>query len=240
MAGSTKHLTGESPKRRIGSRNWLKTIVSYLLVLLLLGFFLLVFGRVSGTEINADSLQRRDYTFFQIPVVQVQCSPVWRSSGNDRVANTLKSEGHLLPQSATNRWDVIAVNVGGRQLNGKAEILDEYLGMAEDTGQAEDWELWTIEHPQRATVLWNAVHRAVQLNAYELVPYLFNAAESTDDPQELRTKIGTIAAREYAEIAADHAAIGETLRARTLYEASLEYQASDEHRRAYNQLKREH
>ena len=102
-------------------RNILGTIVGYLLVIFLLFFLMLVFGRVSGTEVSADSMTRRNYTFFQIPLLRIQCTPVWRSSANDRVATTISQEGYLLPNASTNRWDVIEVHVGGAMERGKAE-----------------------------------------------------------------------------------------------------------------------
>ena len=223
--------TGKRP------RNILGTIVGYLLVIFLLFFLMLVFGRVSGTEVSADSLARRNYTFFQIPLVRIQCTPVWRSSGNDRVANTILQEGYLLPNVSTDRWDVIEVHVGGRMMRGKAEILDRYLSLSEESGQAEDWESWTLANPQHAKVLWPAVHRAVVLEAYEVLPELFQAAESTADPDELKEQIEALASRQLADVAADYAEVGETVRAAKLYEAALEYRENEAHRRAYQSLK---
>ena len=188
-----------------------------------LGFLVLSFGQVSGTEFAPDSFKRRDYAYFRIPLVRLQITPVvrWDTSNdleNHVGRNSLKGRRKI----PAKRWDVATVNSGTRREAGDAAILCNYL----DTKNEDDeflWLKWTKSDEARAKPLWLAVHDAAKIKAYVCIPVLFEIAELQEDAKQLADEIDQYMAKTLSSMADDRAALQEFERAEELYAAALKY-----------------
>ncbi len=189
-----------------------------------LGFFVLSFGQVSGTEFTPDRFERRDFAYFRIPLVQLQITPVvrWDSSNdleNHLARNALKK--HVQVPMAK-RWDVATVKAGTSEEVGDAAILCHYL----DTKNEDDnflWLAWTKSDEDRAKPLWLAVHHATKIDTYVCIPDLFEIAEAHEDAKEMSDEIDRYMAGTLSSMAADQATLEDYDRAEQLYSAALVY-----------------
>jgi hypothetical protein len=184
-------------------------------------FVVLTFGRVSGVEFSPQLFQRRSYTFFQIPAVRWQVTPAWRHDETLTLEQHLRQQRLLPHRSAPARWDVVWAAEGDRRHEGNPIILTRYLDVT-DANREQHWYAWTKEHPELAKILWSAVQRAATLEAYELIPPLFELAAAGGSPDELQHRINGVLSENLADLADDLAAAGDTAAAERLHKALLD------------------
>lgn len=166
------------------------------LTLLLFGYLSVqVGGVVVGEEFSPDSFSRRGYTYFEIPVIHVQVSPVAYLPITDRVLARLAAD-KILPAmaAATPRWDFVAQE--GTPKPGNALILVRYLDHDDANGTAF-WEKWTADHPAKAKVLWPRVGEVSREGLYVFLPDVFDAAERAATAAELDATLTTILSEKY-------------------------------------------
>jgi hypothetical protein len=185
-------------------------------LLLLLGF-----GKVTGEEFSPISFQRRDYSFFQLPLVGWQVTPVWRDNRTPELEQQLKRRNLLARRPGASRWDAVWVVAEGGYREGDPMILTRYL----DTRQADDkprWLVWSDDHPKLAQALWPAVQEAAWLEAYVLVPELFELAERATDADGFQQQLATRLTQGLVELAEQRLEADQTQEAVRIYDALLQ------------------
>ena len=160
------------------------TIVGLVTFAGILGFMVLSFGHVTGSEFTPDRFARRDFAFYRIPLIRLQVSPVVRWDTTNDLETHLTQQKIIPKLPAPKRWDVVSVWAGSRNQKADAAILCRYLDTENDQGKLV-WLEWTKSDQKRAKPFWNAVHHAAKLKVYYLVPDLFELAGSHEDEKTL-------------------------------------------------------
>lgn len=217
--------TAQTTKQRRNTATATKSARSRLFSLALIfcsGFgglvlFVVVFGRVTGDEFCPATFRRRDYSFYEFPVIRVQVSPVWRDNATESLESYVGTQNWLKP-STDKRWDVINVLAGSSYESGNASI---YVAFADHTRPASDetWLDWSQSHGDLAEPFWLAVQQVSLLDAYELLPEMFGFAQTADDEIKFRAELFGYLERRLEELASDYESAGEAERAAELRQA---------------------
>ena len=170
----------------------------------------LFFGQVVGSEFSPDRFERRSYRFYQIPWLHVQLSPVLRSDISNDLERYLRRKKLIRAAPVCKRWDPLDVSAAltFQPSKGQAIVLCRYLDQRDD--QRNLWWLeWTRAHPELAKPLWSAVQQAAELQAYFVLPELFELAALAADPTIFSAQIDQVLAQRYGELAEDYSAVGQ-------------------------------
>lgn len=188
----------------------------------------LLFGQVSGEEFAPDTFERRMYSYFELPVVRVKVTPVWRSVSRPELEQTLVDSKYIAVHSPPRRWDFIASSSLGETLReGDAHILSQYL----DAWSGEDkshWLHWTASHPAAATIFWPEIAKLAQQELYLFTPELFELAAEQTDVQVFRSDLKQILARKYEELAQVETELKNFAAAVRFYTEALGYEPNRE------------
>ena len=188
-ANSNQAETGR--RRRIFTRIGV-AILSIIGSAVIVYFITLVFGSVSGNEFAPDTFSRREFSYYQLPLVGRQVSAVRRVEKKSDLCQHLIDNGYITALSTASRWDLVAARCGTRQLrDGDALILCHYLD-ARDTDGELYWLDWTKDHPKLAKLLWPKVAEAARAECYTVIPEMFRAAWSHEDVVTLQRELDSI------------------------------------------------
>jgi hypothetical protein len=181
-----------------------------------------IFGWVSGEEFSPDSFQRRRFSYYEIPLIHLQITPVSRESSTNPLENHLATD--MLGQSAVEpRWDLVWARQGAQSPEfGDASILCAYLDARDSNGDLF-WKTWTEKNPQLAKKLWTTVLELAQQQLYLLVPDVFALAAQATDAASLEQNIGQLLADRYELLARTQVQRGNAQLARQLAEEGLRY-----------------
>jgi hypothetical protein len=147
---------------------------------------------VSGDEFAPDTFTRRDFSYDQLPLVERQVSAVRRVEKKSDLCQHLIDNGYISVMSTASRWDLVAARRGTRRLrDGDALILCRYLDARDKEGKLY-WLDWTKDHPKLAKLLWPRVADAARAECYAVIPDMFRAAWSHEDPVGLQGELDTI------------------------------------------------
>jgi hypothetical protein len=177
----------------------------------------LLFGQHGGEEFCPDTFTRRSFFYFQIPLVGIQVTPIFRDDTTNSLENYLIA-GKFVTRTATDnpRWDLVtALSAGSRVVRGDAEILCNYLDMADDNSRLV-WQHWSDTNPEAAKVLWPVVAQLARQQLYLLLPELFELASVESDPKTLAQELDQSLARQYRRLAEIQEKLGNRERAREL------------------------
>ena len=87
-----------------------------------------LFGHVHGEEFAPDTFERRAYSYFELPVLRIQVTPVRRSVSRPDLEQTLVDRHYITVKNPPERWDfVVSYRVGETWREGDARILSQYL-----------------------------------------------------------------------------------------------------------------
>lgn len=174
------------------------------------GLATVIAGGVNGMEITPTTLTARSFHYYQIPLIGLQITPLRKSNPAQLSATSAAISTSLSGSSPVNipsadRWDLVWYRRGasGQQIFGDANILTTYL-QAYDASYNRYWEKWTTDNPKLATILWPKIRDLAILNLYWGMPDLFSAAQTFDNPDDLKKEIDQILVN-VCEIAAKHA-----------------------------------
>ena len=184
--GSTSPpVSDASPVRRtLSRRRWLIR-ATYLLITLiglasLLGLVILIFGSVSGTEFSPESLETRSFSYYEIPGIRWQVSPIVRKVTVGGVEQLLQRQQlvTLLPAS---QWDLVSAQRMTDWIDPRgASILNSYLRARTDDNR-DYWADWTVKHSELAKVVWPEVIRLARRRLYIFIPDLMQLARRAAD-----------------------------------------------------------
>jgi hypothetical protein len=181
-----------------------------------------IFGWVSGEEFSPHTFQRRRFSYYEIPLIQLQVTPISRESSTNPLENHLATD--MLGQSAVEpRWDLVWARQGAQSPEmGDASILCAYLDARDGNGDLF-WKTWTEKNPQLAKKLWTTVAGLAKQQLYLLVPDVFVLATQATDAASLEQNIDQLLADRYELLARTQAQRGNSQLARQLAEQGLRY-----------------
>ncbi len=183
------------------------------------------FGRVHGEEFAPDTFERRTYWYYELPLVRLKISPVYRSVTQHQLEQVLTSGQYVVSKPPPNRWDLVSVmRVGRLWRQGDALILCRYLDAWDTDNSVSVWETWTKDHPALASILWPEVAILARQDLYFLIPRLFDRALATEDPQTLQDDLKGLLARSYEELAATEVELQHLETAVRFYTDALRYE----------------
>jgi hypothetical protein len=170
----------QSRKLSVGSIIGLGALIlSAAAVVLMLVTF--AFGGVRGTEFNPQTFERRMFGFYEIPLLRLQVTPLWRAETNGDVEQLVISQKYVAPEAnAPETWHLISlVRRNYKQPPTDVQILVRYLD-AKDADGDSYWTQWSIAHPEMAALLWPEVARLARLESYVMLPPLFELAHNAE------------------------------------------------------------
>lgn len=164
------------------------------------------FGHVEGDEFAPDTFARRQYSYFELPILHIQVTPVRHVSGppgftGPSLRKTLLASKMIATKSPPSRWD-LAVSYRHHDVwrTGDALILCRYL----DATDSEDhlyWEKWTRDNGPLAKKLWPEVAKLARQELYILIPDLFELGATAKEPAALQRDLNRVLARNYERLA---------------------------------------
>ena len=175
-------------------------ILSVTAVLLLLATF--IFGGVAGTEFNPQTFDRRMFGFYEIPLVRLQVTPLWRVENNGEVEQLVIAQSYVKPEpGAPETWHLISlVRRNSRQPPTDVQVLARYLDAKDEDGDSY-WAGWSLKHPEMAAIFWPEVARLARLEQYILLPPLFELARNAEEAKAFQSHLKQLQTRQLQETA---------------------------------------
>lgn len=223
-----------------GRRVLLPYLVSLVVIALLSLAAILFFGRVRGVELAPNHFLMREFSYWEIPLLKLQVSPVDRTSITPPLVNQLATGNPALlnpTRVAHSDWDLVSVTRGSSTRPADAKLLADFLqGTTQPPSPASyhygsasfnsPWALWTTAQPQHAAELWPRVQTLAGRGQYLLIPDLFRLAEqaTTADPPatagQLAERLDGFLGDSYQKMIADFQAAGEPAAAESLQQTA--------------------
>ncbi len=182
--------------------------LSVILLLAVLTYVTVVLGLVEGEEIATETFRRRTFSYYQLPVIQLQVSGIHRQDSTGDVENYLIDNKLIQVASPTSqpddslRWDLVNAHRFRTVFSrGEAEILCNYLDATTDDDK-HVWVEWSKAHPNLAKVIWPAVVTVAQHELYIFVPELLELATNATDAQALADDVQELLTNQYLRVAA--------------------------------------
>lgn len=181
-------------------------IVAAVLTLVLVGGFVAIQGNVSGTEFSPTHFRTREFSFYEIPLVHVQLTPITRTDRTGPVERQLRAKTWIKAPNGPppEPWHLVTIRRGTRASTAHASLLVEEMQLTE-LGKYF-WKRWNVDYPKRATVLWPLVQRLAERELYVLIPELLARARSLsgqDDAQEFLDDVTPWLIEQYASLIGD-------------------------------------
>lgn len=165
-------------------------------------------GYVSGEEFSPVDFQQRHFSFYEIPLIHVQITPIRRVGTTTSTARYLRRNSLLTtppPTAAT--WHLVKISRRiVRSTPGDAELLTDQLTFRRDGDP--HWKRWSQEHPDQARIFWPVIQRLANRELYILMPELFERAQRSTSADSLQASIDEFLRQEYHELVDEMRAAG--------------------------------
>ncbi len=169
-------------------RIWVSVITSVIVSLILAGI-ILIQGRVSGIEFSPHTFQERSFSFYEIPLLERQITPIRRKTLSNSTLLYLRINGFVTTSSnPTSQWDLVSLTRGfiGDSLS-DAELLLSPLSLRVD--DVSYWETWSEEQPEKARFFWPIAQKLAIRELYLFLPPLFEVAQKDLSQNEFQSAI---------------------------------------------------
>jgi len=188
------------------------------------------FGTVQGEEFAPDTFERREFHYYEVPLLGLQVSPIHRSDGTGDLENYLLGEKILTDESGSKetRWDLVRAHRGlipdrSRSIaQGDAQILCRYFDAMDGQGE-KIWLQWSKKNEALAKVLWPTVAKLARQQLYVFTPDVLAVARDAADAAELEEKIVELLSAKYLDLAVCQQRLGDHELAVELFTESLSY-----------------
>ncbi len=210
------------PRRSRSPRTYV-IVVSSGMVSVILVALVMLFGSVRGREFAPTHFESRQFSFFEIPWLQWQITPVRRTPLPSTTVTYLRTAGWIqVPAGAPAQWHLVELRRSMLPLfEGHAKLLDDQLFVRHRNTSDSFWQQWSQEHPDLAAILWPVVQRLAERDRYLLVPEILTQAIAAAAPQPLRQSIDDALVDGYLGWAKDLRSAGQVLLAREILDEAL-------------------
>lgn len=190
-----------------GSQVWISLISAIVLGILLWGV-VGTMGYVEGEEFSPTHFRSRRFSFYEIPIIHWQITPIDRSSSTPLTALLLTQKKWISPPSSSpTTWHLVSLSRGGREpQEDDAALLLNQLRLQRDGGSF--WSQWSQDHPALASQLWPTIGTLSQRELYILVPRLLELVRPIDSVDTFRATQRQYLRQEYASLVRDMRAAG--------------------------------
>lgn len=201
---STSDSTRTSRRRRRSNKPLI--LVCGILATLLVGIVVFIKGSVSGTEFSPNHFQTRDFSFYEIPILSVQITPVSRKNTTGKTASHLRTSSLITAPRGKqpDDWQLVSISRGPSSTPAHAALLTQALELQNENGFF--WIEWNKANPNRAAVLWPVIQRLARRELYVLIPELMELARSLsgdDDGELLSAAVDPWLEGQYVELVKD-------------------------------------
>lgn len=200
-------------------------------VLLTLIMSILLFGSCSGEQFSPEKFRRRTFSFYQIPIAELQITPFVYENSNQALESYLNSK-NLVPSAgnAKTQWHVVRFYRNRAEtFRGDAAILTSYLDDSNEivfgnrfTTANTELLNWSRNNPKLAKVFWPYVAYVARDDVYYLAPDLFEIVDEHRDPTTLDRALKEKLLADYHKIAKTELAVGESSHALKLLDRMTE------------------
>ena len=155
-----------------------------------------LFGRVEGEEFCPQKFTVQQFSYYQIPLVKIQITPVTfspSSRGNAALSRHLRTQRLLGAVSSQLRWDIVYMgDISSESSRGDADILVKYLEQPGAIG-SENWLDWTQDKSNEdiAQRFWPLIAKLAQEQLYILMPDVFDWARSAQSAEQFSIQVQT-------------------------------------------------
>lgn len=192
--------------KRSGRR--LRAIIISLAAISLLGIVVLIIaiqGSVEGEEFAPSHFQAREFSFYEIPGLQLQVTPIKRKTTMIDLATFLRSRGWVRTPAgapAEGDWHLTRIQRGFTDYKGDAEIL--LHAFSDDAmGNGNVWKDWSKNHPKAAQWMWPRIQTLAERELYVVIPHLLELAQRVSDPTELAKQGDALILEHYVDLIRD-------------------------------------
>ena len=192
-----------------------------MLLTLLLFIIIRTQGHVTGKEFAPTHFRQRDFSFYEIPLVHLQITPIKRSGSTPSTALYIRQNGLIKTFAGEPAiWHLVSISRGlTGQTPADPQLLLDQLEFQK--GSDDYWRKWSIDHAKQARVLWPAIQELAQRELYILMPELFELAQLDLKPAELDAQIDQLLRDRYHGLILDMKAADRVELARQLLDEAL-------------------
>ncbi|MCA9138546.1 MAG: hypothetical protein KDB00_17365 [Planctomycetales bacterium] len=181
-------------------------ITCSILSIALVAIVVTIKGSVSGSEFAPSHFETRVFSFYEIPFLHIQITPIKRKNTTGPISRQLRAKSWINPPrgQAPTTWHLVELSRGPTGTPAVAELLTSELEIRDSTGLV--WEQWNLDHPNRAAVLWPVVQRLSERELYVIIPELLLLARTlpgSDDANALSAEIDRWLVGQYAGLVKD-------------------------------------
>lgn len=190
-------------------------------------------GRVSGTEFNPQSFDTRTFSFYEIPGLQIQLTPIQRTVSTPEVSRHLRNQGWIKVsrKKPSTTWHTLNIARGSGNTAELASLLYDSIELFDYEQREFYWKRWSTTHRQQAAVLWPIVQKLANRELYIFIPELLALARATDPnepPSVLANKLDQWLIYQYAIMVDDlRDAERQNLASELLEEALTDYPSAE-------------
>ncbi len=201
-------------------RRWLIGIASFLLTLMLLAI-VMIQGYVSGQEFSPTHFQQRDFSFYEIPLIHLQITPIRRSGSTPATAVYIRQNSFIKNYTGVpHTWHLVSISRGlTGSTDANAKLLLDPLKF-QQAGSAY-WRQWTIDHAKHGHILWPVIQMLAQRELYILMPELFELAQLGQTPEQFDSNMNRFLQDQYLRLVQDMKAAGRAELAGQLLDEAL-------------------
>ena len=135
---------------------------------------------MQGVEFAPSHFRAREFQFYEIPFLQIQISPIQRTSHELPIVSFLRKNNYVVrPKDKPKVWHVVSIHRGGSgTLPGDAKLLIDQLNLHQGSGIL--WVNWSEKNPAKAAMLWPTIQKLAGRELYVLIPGLLQQALLAD------------------------------------------------------------
>ncbi len=208
-------------KRSRAMRRWVIGI-SAVVISLVLFVVVRTQGFVSGREFSPTHFQQRDFSFYEIPVLHLQITPIRRRGSTPSAATYIRQNSLIkIYTGVPENWHLVSISRGmtGSTPRDAKLLMDQ---LAADVTSDSYWRKWSIDHTKEAKIFWPVIQKLAERELYILMPELFELTRENLAPDQFQTRIDQILQREYKNLIEDMQDADRTDLADQLRKESLE------------------
>ncbi len=176
--------------------------ISSLVVIVVVFFVIRGQGYVEGVEFSPTHFQKRNFSFYEIPLIHSQITPIIRTSATPRTATYVRQTGLIPAAYGPTDWHLVSISWGlSASKPADAQLLVDQLEL--QAGSSDYWRDWSKDHPQQAKIFWPTIQKLAIRELYMLMPPLFEIAQNDQSAEDLDKAIKERLQEDYFQLIQD-------------------------------------